>query len=210
MINIFDMDSNLATSSCTEGTNTITIKPPTIIRVTNFNTTSVKTFILDMMRAHETRQPVIPIICDSYGGEVYSLLAMVDIINNARVPVATIIEGKAMSCGAVLASCGTKGYRYMTDNATMMIHDVASGSFGKISELQVKVDEANRLNKIAFDLLDKNAGKKKGYFLNILKDKSRADWFLSPKDAKKHGLIDKVGLPHFKTKVKITQELTRK
>ena len=59
-------------------------------------------------------------------GEVYSLMAMISVIKHAEIPVATIVEGKAMSCGAILFSFGEEGKRFMCPHATLMIHDVSS------------------------------------------------------------------------------------
>ena len=67
-------------------------------------------------------------------------LVMIAAIKNAEIPVATIVEGKAISCGVILASCGTKGYRYITEDATLMIHDVSSFTYGKNSEIQRNSD----------------------------------------------------------------------
>ena len=86
--------------------------------------------------AIRNEQPIIPISIDSYGGAVYSLLGMIDAIEHCSLPVATIVESKAMSCGAFLFACGAPGHRYVGPNATVMIHTVSSGDFGKIDELK--------------------------------------------------------------------------
>ena len=122
-------------------------KPPVIIRVNKFNEESAKKFAQQMAQAHNTGQKVIPVVIDSYGGQVYSLLSMIAAIRDAEIPVATIVEGKAMSCGVVLFSCGTEGLRFITPEATLMIHDVASGAFGKNEEIQASAKETKRLNK---------------------------------------------------------------
>ena len=84
-----------------------------------------------MALAHSTGQKVIPVVIDSYGGQVYSLMSMIAAIESAELPVATIVEGKAMSCGAVLLSFGEQGMRFADPHATVMIHDVSSGGYGK-------------------------------------------------------------------------------
>ena len=96
---------------------------PVIIRVNKFDEESAKEFTDLMSRAQNTGQSVIPLVIDSYGGQVYSLMAMISAIKASRVPVATIIEGKAMSCGAILFSFGAEGKRYMDPDATLMIQD---------------------------------------------------------------------------------------
>ena len=91
---------------------------PVMIRVNDFTEEAAADFAAKMGVAQNTGQPVIPVIIDSYGGQVYSLMSMIAAIKNSRIPVATIVEGKAMSCGVILASCGAKGMRYISEDAT--------------------------------------------------------------------------------------------
>ena len=112
-------------------------KSPTIIRVNKFDEDSAKKFAEQMALAHNTGQKVIPVVIDSYGGQVYSLMSMIASIKSSDLPIMTVIEGKAMSCGAILFSFGSEGMRYMDKNSTLMIHDVSSGAFGKVEEMEV-------------------------------------------------------------------------
>jgi len=202
MITTYDIDPRVKVSP----SNTTQLDVPIVVRVNKFTEEAVKTFADDMAKAHSTGQEIIPVVCDSYGGQVYSLLAMIDIIESATIPVSTIIEGKAMSCGAVLATCGDPGWRFMAPNATMMVHDVSSGAIGKVSDIKADVKESERLNKLIFSILEKNAGKEKGYFWDIIQKRARVDWYLNAKQAKRHKLIDMVGIPKMIVSVAMTQE----
>ncbi|MAG25530.1 hypothetical protein CMI47_08120, partial [Candidatus Pacearchaeota archaeon] len=91
---------------------------PIIIRVNKFDEKSAKEFQESVAQAHNTGQKVIPVTIDSFGGQVYSLMAMISAIKHAELPVATIVEGKAMSCGAILFSFGEQGMRFMDPDAT--------------------------------------------------------------------------------------------
>ena len=104
-------------------------KNPVIIRVNKFDEQSAKDFSVSIGSAHNTGQKVIPVVIDSYGGQVYSLMAMIASIKSSEIPIATIVEGKAMSCGAILFSFGEDGLRFMDRDATLMIHDVSSMDF---------------------------------------------------------------------------------
>ena len=44
---------------------------PIIIRVNKFTEDSAKKFHNEMARAHSTGQKIIPVVIDSYGGQVY-------------------------------------------------------------------------------------------------------------------------------------------
>ena len=169
--------------------------PPIIVRVNKFTEESADAFSEAMSAAQNTGQPVIPVVIDSYGGQVYSLLAMISEIKNSSVPVATIVEGKAMSCGAVLFTFGAPGYRFMAPDATIMIHDVSSGGRGKIEELKADVAEASRLDGKIYTMMAQNCGKKDDYFKKIVQKKGHADWFLDAEECKKHHICNHIRIP---------------
>lgn len=154
--------------------------------------------------ALSAKQPMIPIVIDSYGGSVYGLFSMIDAIKACSLPVATIVESKAMSAGAVLFSCGAEGHRYIAPNATVMIHSAAGHSGGKVHEAKADVRELDRLNEKLFKIMAKNCGQPEGFFWDIVvKDKHMADWFLDADEAKKLNLANHIGLPKLVTKVSL-------
>lgn len=165
------------------------------VLVNDFSEYGVKMFKIDFDELNSSSLPIIPIIIDSYGGEIYSLLAMIDIISTATKPVATIALGKAMSCGSILLACGSPGFRFVGGHSTVMVHDAATVSFGKIEELKADVGEAERLNIKIFNLLNEKCDKPKGYFQKIVAEKKHVNWFLEPKEVVKHGLADHIGIP---------------
>ena len=182
---------------------------PVIIRVDKFTPEAAKTFAAEMESAHNTGQPVIPIVIDSYGGQVYSLMAMISEIENSELPVATIVQGKAMSCGAILSTFGADNMRFMDPNATVMIHDVSSMAWGKIEELKSSTEEASRLNEIVFQMMAKNCGKNKDYFLDIVHEKGHADWFLDADECVKHNIVQHLRLPKLKINFDVKMEFDK-
>lgn len=185
---------------------TVKYKAPNIIYVNKFNEESAKEFLESMINAQNTGQTIIPIIIDSYGGEVYSLLKMIDVIKSSTVPVATICMGKAMSCGAVLLTCGAEGHRYMAPTATVMVHDVSSFSHGKVEEIKADAKETDRLTKLIFKIMADNCGKDATYFSKLIHDKGHADWYLDADEVKKHGIVNHLRVPRLK--VAFDAELT--
>jgi len=169
--------------------------PPVIVTVNDFDEEASRKFIEEFNAAHNTGQPIIPIVIDSYGGDVYSLTRMIDAIKNSRLPVATIVEGKAMSCGAILMTFGTKGYRYCNADATVMMHDIGSGQWGKIEELRSSFKETERLQLKVLSEVDKNCNQEPGFFEKMIHSKGRADWFIEASEALKIGMCDNIGNP---------------
>ena len=178
-------------------------KNPIIIRVNKFDEPAVKKFHQEMAQAHNTGQKVIPIVIDSYGGQVYSLMAMISAIKHAEMPVATIVEGKAMSCGAILFSFGDEGLRFMDPDATLMIHDVSSMEHGKVEEIKASAKETERLNTIVYTMMARNCGKKDDYFLKLVDKKKHADWFLDAQETKKHKLANQLRVPSLNVEVSV-------
>ena len=146
-------------------------KNPVIARVNKFDEDSAKKFQNDIALAHNTGQKIIPVVIDSYGGQVYSLMAMISVIKAAHIPIATIVSGKAMSCGAILFSFGNDGMRYVDTDATVMIHDVSSFEKGKVEEIKASAEETERLNTKVYEMMALNCGKHKEYFLDIVHDR---------------------------------------
>jgi len=180
---------------------------PVIVRVNKFDEDAAKKFDQEVARAHNTGQKIIPIVIDSYGGQVYSLMSMISAIKHAELPVATIVEGKAMSCGAILFSFGDEGLRFMDPNATVMIHDVSSMEFGKVEELKANTKETDRLNSIVYTMMARNCGKKDDFFMKIVDKKKHADWFLDASEAKKYGLANQLRVPKITVAINVEIEL---
>lgn len=176
---------------------------PVVIRVNKFDEDSAKEFVQHMSIAQSTGQSVIPIVIDSYGGQVYALMTMIDAIKSSRVPVATIVEGKAMSCGAVLLTCGREGMRYASPNATIMIHEVSSANWGKIEEIKADAKETERLNEKILKIMATNIGKDENYFHDEIHNKRHADWFIEPEEAKEMNLVNHVKMPELSVTVDV-------
>lgn len=176
---------------------------PKIIFVNKFNEDSARKFAQDISEAEETGQPIIPIYIDSYGGHVDAVVNMVDVMRSCKTPIATICLGKAMSCGVVLLTQGTEGHRFMSPSSRVMIHEVASGTFGKVEEMKADATEVNRLNKMIFKWMSNGTQHSDDYFGNIVHEKSHADWYLTADDCKYHNIVNHVRIPKFNISVKM-------
>ena len=177
------------------------IEQPQLVIVQKFTDEGVIAFRDQMEKAHQTGQPVIPVLIDSYGGSVYGCLDMIAIMEKATLPVYTIVTGKAMSAGAILFGKGER--RYMAENATLMLHDASSWATGKVEEVKADAKELDRLNILIFKLIADNCGVTGDYYSKLLHDKGHAEWYLTAKDAKKHKLCTHIGVPEMKIEVSV-------
>lgn len=203
MINYLEIDPRIKIRNSTD-----LIQCDKIIHVNKFNEQSVKEFKDEFTEAHETGQKIIPIIIDSFGGCIYSVLAMADLIKNSDKIITTIVIGKAMSAGAILLTCGTEGYRFASPVSTIMIHDLSMGTWGKIEDIKADSKNGERLNKLIFGLMEKNCGLAKDVLLNKLrKDYNGVDWYLTPQQAKKNNIINHIKVPKLITKIEVETKL---
>ena len=138
----------------------------------------------------ESQDPTkdISIYINSPGGSVTDGLAIYDTMQYIKCDVSTICMGMAASMGAFLLSAGTKGKRLALPNSTIMIHQPLGGYKGQATDMEIHtrymLDTKARLNRI----LSENTGKP----LDIIKNDTERDNFMTAQEALEYGLIDKV------------------
>ncbi|MFP6056750.1 ATP-dependent Clp endopeptidase proteolytic subunit ClpP [Helicobacter pylori] len=130
----------------------------------------------------------IGLYINSPGGVITSGLSIYDTMNFIRPDVSTICIGQAASMGAFLLSCGTKGKRFSLPHSRIMIHQPLGGAQGQASDIEIISNEILRLKGLMNSILAQNSGQS---LEQIAKDTDR-DFYMSAKEAKEYGLIDKV------------------
>ena len=130
----------------------------------------------------------IKLYINSPGGSVTAGLAIYDTMQYIKPDVSTICVGLAASMGAFLLAAGARGKRFSLPNAEIMIHQLMGGIEGQATDIKIRAERIvklkDRLNKIL-------AGHTGQSIEKIDKDTDR-DNFMTPDEAKKYGLIDKV------------------
>lgn len=171
---------------------------PREIWVNEFTEKSAQRFreqVLDMA-ARGGEQLLIPIYIDSYGGYVDSLAKMIDVMDQVPNRFATIVSGKAMSCGAILLSHGD--LRWCSPNSRVMIHNIHSGSWGDAYDKEQAARETMRMQKHFMGLLAKNCDYTYTQLENLIKQTiSSKEIWLDADEAFEFGIVDYVGLPVF-------------
>lgn len=143
---------------------------------------------LDQLKNYNlTNTKNITIIISSYGGDIYSMLGIIDYIKNLDVKVNTICYGAAMSATAVILACGT-GERIMSKNSTLMLHEGSVFQKGKHSDIMKTSDHMKKLQKNIYKILEKVTNKDASFWSDMMK----TDTYLTPKECLNYGLIDKI------------------
>jgi ATP-dependent Clp protease protease subunit len=151
---------------------------------------------------------VIPVIINSYGGDVHIVLAMRDMIKSSPKPVATIAMGKAMSAGASLLAAGTPGFRFVSPDAYIMIHEISSGMEGKANEIAHEAVLVAEMQKRLFKRLAIDTNNSIETIEAQIAKKKNADWTMTAVEAKKWGLVDHIEVPRVGSLPEIVTLLT--
>lgn len=139
-----------------------------------------------------TRAPgsSLTVTFNSPGGSVHDGLALFDFLRHLRAEghhLTTVALGRAASMGAVLLQAGD--HRVVGANAFVMLHEVSSGSAGKVSELEESIELSKRLQKRLLVIL---AERSTMTMTAIQRKWARRDWWLDAEDAVSLGFADEV------------------
>jgi len=170
------------------------------IWVNDFDESDVRALQRGIDLSIAEHQTFAAVFIDSYGGDATGLAAMLDIIAASPIPVATIAIGKAMSAGAILLAAGTPSLRFAAPSVAIMIHEMLVGHRPqKMPEYMAMAAQSKRENAAMIRRLDRACGKQPGYWHSLIRAGGNADFYLDAKAAKKHGLVDHIGLPALKS-----------
>ena len=131
----------------------------------------------------------IKLYINSGGGEVYSGLAIYDVMNFINPDVATYCMGTCASMAAVLLSSGEKGKRYALPHSEVMIHQPSTG-IGRIKaeDLRVEFEQMEKCKSTLYGILAENTGKD----INEIAELCKLDKWYTADEAVDFGLIDSV------------------
>ena len=138
--------------------------------------------------AYVDPQADISLYINSPGGSVYDGMAIYDTMNFIKPDVATYGIGLQASMGAFLLSSGAKGKRFCLPHAKVMIHQPSSGTHGKVTDMEIDMKETLEVKEMLAKIMAKNTGQK----LAKVKSDMERDYWKTPDEAVKYGLIDKV------------------
>ena len=138
--------------------------------------------------AYVDPQADISLYINSPGGSVYDGMAIYDTMNFIKPDVATYGIGLQASMGAFLLSSGARGKRFCLPHAKVMIHQPSSGTHGKVTDMEIDMKETLEVKEMLAKIMAKNTGQK----LAKVKSDMERDYWMTPDEAVKYGLIDKI------------------
>ena len=130
----------------------------------------------------------INLYINSPGGSVTAGMAIYDTMRFIKPDISTIVMGQAASMGSLLATCGTKGKRYILPNARHMIHQPLGGASGQATDVEIQARELLRWKSVLTDIYVEHTGKTR----KQLQADMERDFFMTAGEAVEYGLADKI------------------
>ncbi len=136
----------------------------------------------------ENKGKDIKFYINSPGGSVSAGLAIYDTMQYINSPVTTICLGMAASMASTLLAAGAKGRRLALPNSEMMIHQVIGGAEGQASDIKIRAEHILKTRDKMNRILAKHTNQK----IAVIEKDTDRDFFMTPEEAKKYGIIDKI------------------
>lgn len=130
----------------------------------------------------------IHLYINSPGGVVTAGMAIYDTMQYIKPDVSTICVGSAASMASVLLTAGKKGKRFALPHSQVMIHQPLGGVQGQATEIEIHAREILRMREELNGILAKHTGQP----LDVIKNDTERDNFMTAADAKAYGLIDEI------------------
>ena len=141
-----------------------------------------------LLLAAEDPEKDIWLYINSPGGSISAGMAIFDTMKWIPNDVATVAMGLAASMGQFLLSAGTKGKRYATPHARVMMHQPSGGIGGTASDIKIQAEQMLFVKTQMAELIAEHTGQT---FEQITKDSDRDRWFTAM-EAKEYGIVDHV------------------
>jgi ATP-dependent Clp protease protease subunit len=154
------------------------------VRDENANEIAAKLLLL----AAEDAERDIYLYVNSPGGSVTAGMAIYDTMRFVPNDVVTVGIGMAASMGQLLLTAGTKGKRYITPNARVLLHQPHGGFGGTSSDIQTQaqilIDMKRRLAEITAEATGRTVEQ-------VHEDGDRDRWFTA-EQALAYGFVDHI------------------
>lgn len=141
--------------------------------------------IITSFKLHIENIPIFLHI-NSNGGDIFEAFNAMDVIQACKVPVYTIIEGATASAGTLISVVGKK--RYIKPSAFMLIHQLSSACWGKMSEIEDEYKNLQELTDKIKEIYIKHSKIPKKELNELLKH----DLWLNSEKSLKYGLVDEI------------------
>ena len=111
----------------------------------NIKLKEIEEELLNKYKQYEHHKEYIYLHINSYGGSIFSAFSIIDTIKNLKIPVISIIEGGAAEAATLISI--VCDYRIIYKTSYMLIHQLSSITWGKMTEIEEDVVNLKELMK---------------------------------------------------------------
>lgn len=130
----------------------------------------------------------ISIYINSPGGEVSAMYSIFDTIQYIKADVSTLGLGTCASAASFLLACGSKGKRSALPNCQIMLHELSGGVSGKVGDIRGNYKHMENL----YNRMSQHYVKMTGQSLKRVRKDLERDFYMTPGEAIKYGIIDSI------------------
>ena len=131
-------------------------------------------------------EPTIRVHIMSDGGDIFSGMNMMNVLETARVKVVTIAQGSCCSAATFMLLGGSE--RRMGRNAYVLIHQISTEMWGNFQELKHELKSTDKFMKMLKKMYLTKTCIPEKKFKRLMKK----DIYLSPEDCLKYKIVDAV------------------
>ncbi|AAT88697.1 ATP-dependent Clp protease proteolytic subunit [Leifsonia xyli subsp. xyli] len=154
------------------------------VRDENANEIAAKLLLL----AAEDSKRDIYLYINSPGGSITAGMAIYDTMQFVPNDIVTVGIGMAASMGQLLLTAGTKGKRYITPNARVLLHQPHGGFGGTASDIRTQAQLILHMKKRLAEITSEATGKTVD---QVNADGDRDRWFTA-QEALDYGFVDHI------------------
>ncbi|PUZ23532.1 hypothetical protein BUY00_01550 [Staphylococcus chromogenes] len=133
----------------------------------------------------------ITVNINSGGGDVFSGVAIHNMLKSHKAHVTVKIDGLAASIASVIAMAGDKVI--IPRNAMLMIHNAWTFAVGNASDLRKQAEDLEKINSVVINsYLDKNPDIDEDELRSLMDEET----WLTAQEAKDFGLVDEIAEPN--------------
>ena len=140
----------------------------------------------------EEEEDDIHFLISTAGGTVYDMFGVVDMMRivKERRDISTLGTGKIFSAGVPILAAGTKGKRFITRNARIMMHRCSAGNMGTTADIKATHDEVRLMEDQMVQIIAESSELSVGEIHNMFS--KNTDEYFSAQEAIEMGLVDKI------------------
>ena len=154
------------------------------------NRESMDTIVAQLLYLDSVDKRDINIYVNSPGGDVYSGLELISVMDYIKSDVSTTVLGLSASMGAAISTSGEKGKRYALPYSRYMIHQPLSNfGYSKYTDSRIALEEMESVREDLYNILSEKSGND---FDKIVELCEHGDKWMKPEQAIELGFIDDI------------------